>query len=174
MRYFINIFILASFLIAPMTVVAQGNGEDPKVVREVDYAKYVGQWNEIAHAPNFYQSTCLYSTAQYVLVAPNEFRFLNTCYEANGKRENQGSAIALDPAEPAKLELDLKTPSRLKYWIVRLDPDYQWAVVSGPGKKSLFILARSPEMEAELLKNLLKDLQEDGFDISSLIFAKRS
>lgn len=145
--------------------------EDPATVAEVDFSRYSGFWYEIAHSPNFFQNDCKYSTAEYGVMAPGQVSVHNVCHKEDGTtRDIRGVAKVVDPSEPAKLKVRFNFFARGDYWIVRLDPDYQWAVVSGPGRQSIFILARQAPMRAELLKNILDDLAKDGYDINSLIF----
>lgn len=120
--------------------------DDPGVVSTVDYKRYVGLWYEIAHAPNFFQGGCIRST------------------------EIQGTATAPDPSQPAKLKVDFGFVFDGDYWIIDLDPNYEWAVVSGPKKSSLFILSRTAPMEPQLLRTILDRLESQGFKMDELIF----
>jgi apolipoprotein D and lipocalin family protein len=152
---------------------AVAKAKDPATVASVDVARYMGLWNEIAHSPNFFQKGCERSTAEYGLLETGRVSVHNVCYKANGKTSDiKGEAFAPNANEPAKLKVDFGFPFLGDYWIVRLEPNYQWAVVSGPGKKSIFILARQAPMEPKLLADILADLETDGFDVKSLIFGK--
>lgn len=144
---------------------------DPPVVSRVDLHRYSGLWYEIAHSPNFFQGGCERSTAEYGVLPDGGVSVLNTCY-ADGKapRVIKGVATAPDRLQPAKLKVDFGFLFKGDYWISYLDPDYQWAVVSGPGKRSNFLLARSAPMNATLLNGILARLRADGFDVSNLIY----
>lgn len=146
---------------------------DPQVVSEVDLNLYSGKWYEIAHAPNFFQRNCLRSTADYAVLSPTSISVKNVCFKENGEISDiEGTAKIVDPAEPAKLKVRFNFFARGDYWIVDLDPHYQWAVVSGPGKKSLFILARQAPMNPDLLANILSTLKSKGFRTEELIYDK--
>lgn len=144
---------------------------DPEVVQSVDFNRYVGMWYEVAHNPNFFQRNCKHSTAEYALIDSSSVSVHNTCYKEDGTTSDiSGKATVTNPNEPAKLKVVFNLFARGDYWIVDLDANYQWAVVSGPGKSSLFILSRQPGMDDKLLQKILSNLDEKGFDTSNLIY----
>ena len=55
-----------------------------------------------------------------------------------------------------------------KYWIVLLDDDYEWAVVSDPNRSTLFILSRTAHIEDALYQDILEQLRAKGFDTGKL------
>lgn len=145
--------------------------DDPSVVASVDFSRYTGLWYEIAHSPNFFQRGCVRSTAEYGAVSPGVISVKNVCYKENGSTSDiEGTATVTDPAVPAKLKVRFNFFARGDYWITHLDPDYGWAVVSGPGKKSIFILARKAPMAEPLLNEILTKMRSEGYDVDNLIF----
>ena len=48
------------------------------------------------------------------------------------------------------------------YWVLALDPDYQWALVGEPGRKYLWILSRLPEMERGRFEQLKATAESMG------------
>jgi apolipoprotein D and lipocalin family protein len=149
------------------------DGRDPSVVTNLDITKYMGQWYEIAHNPNFFQNLCERSTAQYDLTSDGKVSVLNKCFRGEKEFTSiSGTAEAKNPLVPAKLEVDFGFFRTGDYWIVDLDENYQWAVVSGPNMKSLFILARKAPMEKSTLDTILENLKSRGFKTSNLIYDK--
>lgn len=144
---------------------------DPTVVKDINLEAYMGTWYEIGHSPNFFQRLCQRSMAEYSLNEKGTVDVVNTCFrDEKVFRTIRGEAKAPHPEEPAKLVVDFGFFRKGDYWIVGLDPDYQWAVVSGPQKKSLFILARVAPMSPALLSSILEDLESRGFNTSKIIF----
>lgn len=144
---------------------------DPEVVKSVDISRYVGFWYEIAHAPNFFQKGCDYSTAEYEIINAESISVHNVCHRSdNTISDIEGTATIVDSAVPAKLKVRFNFFARGDYWITELDPNYQWAVVSGPGKNSLFILSRVAPMDKDLLQQIITTLEEKGFDTTDLIY----
>lgn len=145
----------------------------PEVVTKFDTKSYMGLWYEIAHKPNFFQRNCQYSTAEYTLNENDEIGVFNTCYRDKKIYSTiQGTATPPNPSVPTKLKVDFGFFIKGDYWIVDLDENYQWAVVSGPRYKSLFILARTAPMEPALLEKILTNLNNKGVNTRELIFDK--
>jgi apolipoprotein D and lipocalin family protein len=72
-----------------------------------------------------------------------------------------------DPSN-AKLEVEFFWPFRGAYWIIELDPDYQYAVVGHPSRAYLWILARRPTMDDALYKELLRRVALHGYDLTPI------
>ena len=144
---------------------------DPAVVSQIDFARYSGLWNEVAHSPNYFQKECLRSTAEYKVLSADSVSVHNICYKANSKISDiSGTAKVSDAAVPAKLRVRFNFFARGDYWVTYLDPDYRWAVVSGPQKKSIFILARDFPLAKDTLDSILAKMQADGYDVENLIY----
>lgn len=164
-------FVFIGFLFVSQMALA--DSKDPEVIKEVDLQKYSGVWYEVGHFPTLFQKLCDRSEAKYTLNNDGTVGVLNTCYR-NDKvfTTIEGKAYAPNPQEPTKLIVDFGFARKGDYWIVALDSDYQWAVVSGPKKESLFILSRSAPMNTKILNQILKDLKDRGFDTDKIIFDK--
>lgn len=144
---------------------------DPRVVKSVDLQKYSGVWYDIARKPSFFQDSCLRSTAEYQVIDDDSISVKNTCYKSDNKiSEIKGIAKITNLNEPAKLKVRFNFFAKGDYWISELDENYEWAVVSGPAKKSLFILSRKAPMQKELLDEILVLLKSKGFKTDDLIF----
>jgi apolipoprotein D and lipocalin family protein len=60
------------------------------------------------------------------------------------------------------------------YVIIELDQiHYSHALVCGPDKSYLWILARSPQIDEAILKHLIDQATALGFDTGKLIFVKQ-
>ena len=55
------------------------------------------------------------------------------------------------------------------YWVLALDDDYQWAMVGQPGRKFLWILSRTPQLDAATFERLKAQAVTMGYDLSALI-----
>ena len=96
---------------------------------------------------------------------------VNSCRKGSldGKlKQSTGRAKVVDTETKAKLKVSFFGPFWGDYWIIGLDPDYQWAVVGVPNHKYLWILSRAPTIDPELYQELLTPLPEMGFDLSRL------
>ena len=169
--YFGIVLMCLSFSTGCAFAMGRGHLPDPQVVAQVDLQRYAGTWYEVAHSTNFFQRKCIRSTAQYTVIDDQSVSVLNTCDKANGSQSDiSGVARVVDPSVPAKLRVRFNLFARGDYWITELDPDYQWAVVSSPGKGFNFILSRSAPIDPETKAKILKILEDKGFDLSTFIF----
>ena len=73
-----------------------------------------------------------------------------------------------DKQTNAKLKVTFFWPFSGDYWIIELDPDYQWVVVSEPKREYLWILSRTPQMPAAIYQDLLGKLHDRGFDLKQI------
>jgi apolipoprotein D and lipocalin family protein len=133
----------------------------------VELSRYTGTWYEIARYPNRLQKDCTDASAAYRLGSDGSLTVLNSCLK-NGKLDTtKGKALVVDPTTNAKLKVSFFWPSD-DYWIVDLGADYDYAVVSVPDRRYLWILARSPQVDDALYRQILERLKNQGFDIYRL------
>ena len=148
-----------------------------QTVPSVDVPRYMGTWHEIAKYPNWFQKKCASSTqATYSLLANGLVQVLNRCKTDKGEwSEALGAARQIGGVNSPQLKVRF-APEWLSfiplvwgdYWIIDLDPDYQWVVVSEPQREYLWILSRTPQMPAANYQNLLGKLTKLGFDLKRL------
>ena len=137
----------------------------------VDIKKYMGKWYEIASFPQRFQKGCHCTTAEYTLSEKGYVIVENRCNKNSMDGPTayiKGKAFVEANAGNAKLKVQFFWPFTAKYWIIDLADDYQYAVVSHPNKKYLWILSRTPTMEAMTYAKIITRLKEKGFDLSKL------
>ena len=145
----------------------------------LDLQRYSGQWHEIAHVPMFFQRKCVENiTATYSQKPDGNISVRNACDDKDGKRiESEGSARPV-AGHPGRLKVRF-APDWLAwvpmvwadYWVVELDPDYQWAVVGGPSMKYLWILSRAPSMDRALFDAIRARAAQRGYPVDNLFIA---
>lgn len=147
--------------------------EELQTVPSVDVAQYLGKWYEIARLPQVFEKGCTAVTAEYSLNDDGSVKVFNSCRLLDPEKgvpiTITGKAVAVD-ASYAKLDVSFfKGMTQGKYWILELDPDYQWALVGEPSRTSLFVLSRTPTLDEGIYQNLLKAAAEKhGYDISKV------
>ncbi len=60
------------------------------------------------------------------------------------------------------------------YWVLRVDPNYQVALVGGPSHKYLWILSRSPQLDEATYQSYLQTAKSYGYDVSKLVKTTQS
>lgn len=147
-----------------------GAQEKPlQVVPRVDLNRYLGTWYEIATIPQRFQKDCVAVTATYTLRNDGKIEVLNKCRKKTLDGEiktAKGKAWVVDKETNAKLKVQFFWPFRGGYWIIELDPDYQYAVIGHPGRNYLWILSRTPQMDEALYQDLVQRIVDKGYDPS--------
>jgi apolipoprotein D and lipocalin family protein len=57
------------------------------------------------------------------------------------------------------------------YWVIELDPDYRWAVVGSPSRKYLWVLSRTPSMDAGQFRAIRNRAAARGYPVERLVMA---
>jgi apolipoprotein D and lipocalin family protein len=151
--------------------VPKNSSPELKVVPYVDLDRYLGRWYEIALYPNWFEEGCFRSTAFYEKLKDGKIKVTNQCrmYGPNGNlNEAVGIANIGDGKTNSKLRVQFFWPFKGDYWIIDLDEDYQYAIVSEPDRQYLWILSRSPIMDDQKLDMLKAKILSKGFDLSYL------
>jgi apolipoprotein D and lipocalin family protein len=163
-----------------MGVVAAAFGSDAtsalSTVEHVDLKRYMGKWYEIARYPNRFEKACVSDvTANYVLRDDGKVEVVNACRKADGLlKSSKGSAKVVDTQTNAKLKVTFFWPFYGDYWIIGLDPEYRYAIVSEPKRQYLWILSRTPVMDEQLYANAIRIVREKGLDPAKLIKPKQT
>jgi len=139
-----------------------------QVVPKVDLGRYAGRWYEIASFPQSFQRGCTDSRADYRLRDDGTVEVLNSCLRDGRVDTAKGEAWVVDKGTGAKLKVSFFWPFRGDYWVIELGGDYEYAVVSAPSMKYLWILSRTPQMDERRYQEIVGRLKERGFDVAKL------
>jgi apolipoprotein D and lipocalin family protein len=165
------VLILTLVMAAAAVAKARAETKPLEVVPHVDLRRYLGTWYEIATIPQRFQKGCVGVTAHYSLRADGDIDVVNVCRQGtlDGKvRSVRGKAWIVDKTTNAKLKVRFFWPFAGAYWIIELDKDYEWAVVGHPDRNYLWILCRTPQMDAAVYDELLRRIAAKGYDLSRI------
>ena len=174
-RLFLRGTIMATMISANVAAATLPN----QPVQLLDLQRYVGQWHEIAHLPLYFQRHCVDQiTATYRINPDGSIAVHNACRTGDGSMDSADGVASKTDGPAGALEVRF-APGWLSwlpwvwadYWVIELDPDYQWAVVGSPSKKYLWILSRSPEMDGQLFQNLRSRAEQRGYPVNKLVIA---
>ena len=149
-----------------------------RTVSNFEVERYLGQWHQVAAVPAWFQSECAaHTTASYTLGDDGLLEVLNSCDKADGSRKQaEARARFLDSGSDGRLEVTFVEvlgswiwPAAGDYWIIGLDPDYQWSVVGQPSRKYAWILARSQSLDLRTLQEIRHILESQAYDTCRLV-----
>jgi apolipoprotein D and lipocalin family protein len=147
----------------------------PKNITPVDHFKiehYLGKWYEIARLDHSFERGLTSVSAEYSLRPDSGIRVINRGYsqKENKWKEIEGKGYFVDRQDVGFLKVSFFGPFYGSYVVFDLDRDrYSYALVCGPAKSYLWILARSPRMDDDLKKRLIDKATALGFDTTKLI-----
>jgi apolipoprotein D and lipocalin family protein len=150
---------------------------DVTAIPQLDLNRYLGRWYEICRLPlRWEDETATDITATYSLNGDGSVRVDNRCFDKEEKAvQAVGEATPVDVSNSRLKVTFLPIFARWipftkgDYWVLRIDPDYQTALVGTPDRKYLWVLAREPNVLDERKWEYLEEARMQGFDLAKLI-----
>ena len=139
----------------------------------VDLTKFVGDWYQISHIPQWFEGgNCACARQRLTVDAkPNVVDVFNSCNDddARGRQKTiQGEATNTDLRTNSKFSVDFHLGFLGTYWVIGLDPEYRFAVVSDQDQFSLYILSKTPTLAPKLYQRALA-LAAKQLDVTKLV-----
>jgi apolipoprotein D and lipocalin family protein len=141
-----------------------------------DLDRYLGRWYEIARLDHAFERGLSDVTATYGVRDEGGVQVRNRGYDERAGiwKEAEGRAYFIGEPTVGSLKVSFFGPFYGGYHIIALDRDqYAWAMISGPGRDYLWILARSRQLPPAVRERLLKQAQALGFATDQLIWVKQ-
>ncbi len=148
------------------------NPIDTSTVKEVILEKYLGTWYEIARFPHSFEKGLVGVTANYSMRKDGKIRVVNKGFKGSldGKLSRaEGKAKIPDPTVSSRLKVSFFLFFYGDYYVLELDPDYQWAMIGSSSPNYFWILSRTPQMDPKVYQALLENAERRGYDLSPLI-----
>ncbi len=142
-----------------------------QTVAQVDLQRYLGTWYEIASFMESYEKDCFGTYAVYTLRPDGNIDVLNSCHKGSltgDVKTAHGEARVVDEQTHAKLKVNFFGPFWGDYWVLELGDNYEYAVVGHPSRDHLWILSRTPRMEAQRYADILQRLKAAGYETEKL------
>ncbi|GGO68353.1 lipocalin family protein [Bowmanella pacifica] len=139
--------------------------------------RYLGTWYEIARLDHSFEAGLSQVTAHYSMREDGGVSVLNRGFSAEDKhwQQAQGKAYFVEDPNTGYLKVSFFGPFYGAYVIFELDKqDYQYAFVSGPDTDYLWLLARTPDIEQEVIQKFEQMAKDRGFNIDQLIYVEHA
>ncbi len=144
-------------------------------VKNFDANRYLGTWYEIARLDHRFERGLEQVTAHYSLNPDGSIKVINRGYDPEQRhwQQAEGTAKFVDSPTVGQLKVSFFGPFYGGYNVLQLAPDYRYALVCGPDRDYLWILARSPSLPEQDLKFLVAEAQRMGFATDQLIYVRQ-
>jgi apolipoprotein D and lipocalin family protein len=165
------IIMLLSFIFTGCSSIPSG----VQAIRNFDVNKYQGTWYEIARLDHSFERGLSNVSATYTLRNDGGIDVLNKGFDDNTNRWKQikGKAYFVKDKTIGRLKVTFFWPFYGGYNIIALDHvNYSYAMVCGPSRSYLWILAREKTLNRSVIERLIKAAKERDFKTDNLIFVK--
>lgn len=166
---------LVSILMLFLLIGCSGTPDGLTPVSGFDGQRYLGTWYEIARLNHSFERGLEQVTAHYSLNQDGSIRVINRGYDPEQQQWQQAEGVAKFVSSPdvGHLKVSFFGPFYGGYNILLLDVDYQYALVSGPDRDYLWLLARTPTLAPTIYDQVLEQARQMGFDTQQLIRVKQ-
>jgi len=163
--------VLLTLLLTGCTGIPEG----VEPVKNFELDRYLGKWYEIARLDHSFERGLSRVTAEYTMRGDGGVKVINRGYSIKKEtwKEAEGKAYFVNDTDTGHLKVSFFGPFYGAYVIFELDQEkYQYALVSGPDRSYLWLLARSPILEQEIQEKLIAKAAALGFDTNKLIYVE--
>ena len=162
--------LLTALLLTACTGIADGI----RPVTGFQLDRYLGTWYEIARLDHSFERGLTRVSADYALRPDGGVRVQNRGFNPakNRWQEAEGRAYFVLGPDTGYLKVSFFGPFYGAYIVAELDPDYRHVLVSGPNHDYLWILARTPHLEATVRDRLVARAKALGFATDELIWVE--
>lgn len=174
-RYIVLRFCLSNIILGLSGCVGIPDNVAP--IHGFKLQRYLGKWYEIARLDHSFERNLVRVTADYSLRQDGGIRVVNRGFNIQtGKWEQaEGRAYFVDRPDIGRLKVSFFGPFYSGYNIIALDKQgYRYAMVCGPNRSYLWILARDKMLDENIRDMLLEQARKAGFAIEQLIFVDHS
>jgi apolipoprotein D and lipocalin family protein len=155
-----------------------GEGEPfHKTADYVNLERFQGDWYVIALIPSIIEKNIANGVENYRLTEKGEIRVTYTFRKGSplGKKKVTGQrGWVIDKKTNAEWRVRPIWPLKLHYYILEVGSNYEYTVIGTNNYDYLWIMARTPEMEGDLLEEIIGRMVDRGFDRDRIIFMEQS
>jgi apolipoprotein D and lipocalin family protein len=144
-------------------------------VRDFSLKRYLGTWYEIARLDHRFEEGLSHVTAEYSLRNDGGLTVKNAGYSARNDRwqEAEGTAYFVEDPTTGYLKVSFQWPFYSSYVVFKLDDNYEYAYVTGNDRDYLWLLSRTPEVDAAVLADFKATAKTQGFNLDELIMVNQ-
>ena len=170
MRIF-HLFLIITTLLVCNCTKTQSQMIDKTTVKELDLNRYLGKWYEIARFPHSFEKNLMGVTATYRLKDGGMIEVLNEGFKGTLDGDHSkaiGKAKIPNKLEPGKLKVSFFWIFYADYFVLELDPNYQYVMIGSSSEKYFWILCRTPQMDPAVYNMLCDKARKRGYNLDKL------
>jgi apolipoprotein D and lipocalin family protein len=171
-------FAAAAVILTAVSLTATACTGVPKNITPVqnfESERYLGKWYEVVRLDHSFERGLSHVTAEYTRLPDGRIGVLNQGWNAEkGEwKTADGKASFRGAEDVGSLKVTFQWPFSGGYHVFALDPEYQWAMISGPTREFFWILSRTPTMDQAVLDKLVAQAKAAGFNTSEFIYVQQ-
>lgn len=169
---FFKLIGLTALLLTSIYIVNVNRPEETVIAKDlpfeknINFTRFMGLWYNIASKPNIIESKCKCAQTVDTLIESLVIELSESCLIFGKNITSKSKAVATIPGYGNWTNVN--GPAKADYWVVEMDPDYQWAILGQPSRKGFWIIARNYQIDNALLDKLVARGKQLDFDLSDL------
>lgn len=170
-----TLFLLTLFM--SLTSCAE-QGTKMETVKKLDLQRFMGDWWVIAGRTTIFEKGAHNSLEHYDWNEEKQridvtFTFNKGAVDGPKKTITQ-KAWVHNQESKSHWKVQPLWPLKLDYIILDVDPEYQWTAVGVPNQKYLWIMSRSKTLDETIYKNIIRSLDDKGYDVKAVEIIEHS
>ncbi len=159
-------------LAAGVLVLSCGGGKiDRHTVNLSGPDQLLGTWYELARFDHRFERGLTDVEATYSLLPDGTIRVENSGYDRHKGERRVAIGHARFTDDPGRLRVSFFWKFYSDYNILERDPAGRWMLVGSYSPRYLWILSRTPTLQADLFNQILEQARLRGYDTSKLLIA---
>ncbi len=140
-------------------------------VSDFNTEQFLGTWYEVARLDHKFERGMSHVQATYSKRDKGGITVVNKGYVQadNEWKSVEGKAFLNGEPNQGRLKVSFFGPFYGGYNVLVLDSNYQYALVAGYNRDSLWILSRTKVLDEEIFRSLVSQAKKWGFDTTELI-----
>lgn len=141
-------------------------------MKNMDFKRFMGIWYDIASLPNAIEKNCKCPQSLDTLQSDLVIELAESCVMFGKNITSKSKAVATVPGYGNWTNVN--GPITAPYWVINLDPNYEWVVIGQPSRKGYWIMSRKPHMDQTLLRSLIDWGAAREFNLKDLEYPDQS
>jgi len=142
-----------------------------ETVDHVDLERFMGDWYVIANIPTFVEKGAHNAVESYQLdedgTIATTFTFRKDAFDGPEKQYHPRGFVR-DTESNAEWGMQFVWPFKGDYRIIYLADDYSTTIIGRNKRDYVWLMARSPEMDAGEYRDAVRFIESAGYDVSDL------